>query len=272
LLALAACGGADDGADGVLAQVLEARERCAPALAIQAEALLAGYLDRASDGPGVNGLRFQHAELLWDLQRREEATESYRAVVQADPGAPFAERAARRVVQARFFRLCGDPEPDPERRRLPMARWFAQDLEAYDFYLQYFARTEFAAFVRARRAGVFRDHNHFPEAVQALEEIVWRTPAADLPAWQAAHMLDSLRAMGDRAGAAAWASSFRAIPALMAPVRDNNGIREEVALALGEPVPAAISQPRWDGQTPDVISGILTRPAFCRDPRVLARD
>ena len=209
LLALAACGGPGDGG--------------------------------ASDGPGVNELRFRHAELLWDLQRREEASEKYREVVMADPGAPFAERAARRVVQARTFRLCGDPEPDPERRRLPMARWFAQDLEAYDFYLQYFARTEFAAFVRTRRARVFHDHNHFPEAVQALEEIVWRTPAADLPAWQAAHLVDSLRAMGDSAGAAAWASSFREIPGL-------------------------------NGETPDVIPGLVTRWAFCRDPRVASRD
>jgi hypothetical protein len=153
-----------------------------------------------------------------------------------------------------------------------MARWFAEDLEAYDFYLQYFARTEFAVFVRTRRAQVFHDHNHFPEAVQALEEIVWRTPAADLPAWQAAQMLDSLRAMSDRAGAAAWASSFREIPGLMAAVRDNNGIREQVALALGEPVPAAIPPPRWSGQAPEVLPGLVTRPAFCRDPRVAARD
>jgi hypothetical protein len=86
----------------------------------------------------------------------------------------------------------------------------------------------------------------------------------------AARLLDSLRAMGDSGGAAAWASSFRQSPGLTAPVWDNNWIREEVALALGEPVPAGISAPRWEGAAPDVIRGISAKPAFCEIRRARA--
>ena len=154
-----------------------------------------------------------------------------------------------------------------------MALWNLRDLEAYDFYLRYFPRSEYAAFVRERRASVFYDHNHFPEAVQAIEEIVWRTPAADLLPWQAARLLDSLRSMGDSGGAAAWASSFRQIPGLTAPVQDNNWIREEVALALGEPVPAAIPAPRWEGVAPDVVPGRPDeRPRTCRNRAGIVLD
>jgi hypothetical protein len=76
--------------------------------------------------------------------------------------------------------------------------------------------------------------------------------------------------MGDSGGAAAWASSFRQSPGLTAPVWDNNWIREEVALALGEPVPAGISAPRWEGAAPDVIPGISAKPAFCEIRRARA--
>jgi len=147
-----------------LARLEQARQQCSPVLASQAEALLAGYLEVWGNEPEANATRFHYAELLWDLQRPDEATEQHRMVVLADPTGLFAERAARRVVQSRFFRSCGWVGDDPARGRLPMALWNLRDLEAYDFYLRYFPRSEYAAFVRERRASVFYDHNHFPEA------------------------------------------------------------------------------------------------------------
>ena len=151
----------------------------------RAETMYAAYLSVFPEAEASYGMRFQYADLLYKLERFDEAAKTYRAVVEARPedGEHLAEAANDNILAVeehlRDLRLrlpedATEPAPlHPQHQRL---------VDAADRYLALVSAKEAEATrpaVQLKAARVFYAYNQFPEALGRFEAIVKATPRSE---------------------------------------------------------------------------------------------
>ncbi len=151
----------------------------------QSETMYADYLALFSDTDYGLQMRFERADLLFKLERFDDAATGYREVVERSPeGGKFIEEAATdhiRAIEEHLkdlgLRLPGNlsepTEPHPEHRRL---------VAAADLYLEKVASpkepSERAA-VALTAARVLYAYNQYPEALARFDGIVTQHPETE---------------------------------------------------------------------------------------------
>jgi len=214
-------------------------------------------------------MRFFHAELLYALEKFEEAGEEYTRVAEQDikrlkepgpdgkpqPPGKYLTDALESAVQA--FDVVAKRAETNEKRpagdtrtRLPLPREKQKLVDACERYLAHAPKGDKRVEVAYKAANVYYRYNAFPEAVKLFTEIAEQHPSHELARYAANLALDCLNLQGDWRGMNALARRFyeqrellRAQPALkddLEKVIEQSAFKVVEELERGErPVEAA---------------------------------
>lgn len=165
-------------------------------------------------------MRFFHAELLFALERYQEAGDEYSRVAKLD-----AERAAQRPPQpGKYFsdalegavyaydlvarKAEGKGTRTAAAGPQPIGKERQQLLDACQTYLKWQPAGAKRVEIAYKAADVYYRHNRFPEAVKLFGAIAVENPKSEVAAYAANLVLDSLNLQGDWKGMSAWAQRF----------------------------------------------------------------
>lgn len=154
------------------------------------------YLELFPDADLAYEMRFQLADLYFELERFDEAASAYEATVAADPDGKHLASAANDAILAieEHLRDLQLPEAEPDAGTEP-AEIHPQRLRlvrACDEYVEKVASDDSAKrqAVRFKAAKVFYDANHFDEALRRFGQIVDEAPSAEQAEFAANLVLD----------------------------------------------------------------------------------
>jgi tetratricopeptide (TPR) repeat protein len=206
-------------------------------------------------------MRFFHAELLYALEKFQEAGDEYTRVAQLDvermgkPGpdgkpqkpGKFLVDALESAVQAYDLVArraeANEKKPTAGTQPLPLSKEKTQLIASCERYLKYSPQGDKAVEVGYKAANIYYKSNHFPEAVKLFAEIAEKHPRHDLARYSANLALDCHNLQGDWKSVNAWAQRFykngdlmRAQPALR---EDLSRVIEGSAFKLIEPLEKA---------------------------------
>jgi TolA-binding protein len=217
------------------------------AVAAYAAELYRYYLQLFPDSRQAYEMRFFHAELLYALEKFQEAGDEYTRVAQLDveqmgkPGpdgkalkqGKFLVDALESAVQA--YDLVAKRAEAREKRAqagtapVALSKEKAQLIDACERYLKYAPRGEKVVEVAYKAANIYYKSNHFPEAVKLFAEIAEKHPRHELARYSANLAVDSYNLQGDWKNVSAWAQRFYKNADLM---RAQPALREDLARVI----------------------------------------
>jgi tetratricopeptide (TPR) repeat protein len=164
----------------------------------KAAGLYQQYFAKA-DHPDEHAMSFYYAELLFRLQRYDEAAKYYDRTITVDPRGKYADEAAYAlVISTKNAVKTPDPKPDspppcPEMKPCPIPADLQRLLAAFDRYLATVAPTaKDRATMEYRRARLYYDYQHFAEAAPIFDHIVAAYPDNELAIYAANLEMDCL--------------------------------------------------------------------------------
>lgn len=140
---------------------------------------------------------FFDAELLFRLERYDEAATMYERVTTLAPKGKHTDEAAYGFVIAAKNAVKSDngsqgKPPCPEPKPCPIPADQQRLLAAFDRYLQVTAKSADRPNIEYRRARVFYERNHFAEAAQQFDHVFTTYPDHELATYSANLEMDCL--------------------------------------------------------------------------------
>lgn len=163
----------------------------------QAHKLYQEYLAKYSDLPDAN-LSFYDAELLFHLQRYDEAARMYERATTIAPHGKFARDAAYGLVIATKNAATHNPEapdagaPCPDMKPCPIPPDMQRLVSAFDKYLALVPESSETLSIYYRKARVYYDYQHFAEAAPLFDHIFTKAPEHELATYSANLEMDCL--------------------------------------------------------------------------------
>jgi tetratricopeptide (TPR) repeat protein len=180
----------------------------------------AAWLGVFPEAAQIYQMRFFHAELLFSLERYQEAGDEYARVARLDeqraaerpprPGKYFADALEGSVYAYDLVarKAEGQGRRTPGAGPQPISRERQQLLTACEAYLRWQPAGPKRVEIAYKAADVYYRHNRFPEAVKLFGAIALENPRSEVAAYAANLVLDSLNLQGDWKGMSAWAQRF----------------------------------------------------------------
>jgi tetratricopeptide (TPR) repeat protein len=203
----------------------------------------AAYLEVFPAAPQSYDMRFFHAELLFALERWQEAGDEYARVAALDvekasrtppaPGKYFAAALEATVhaydVVAKRAEGSGRRAGGDARKPQPLPRERKQLVDACLQYLRFTPRGGKRVEVAYKAADVYYRHNQFPEAVRLFSGVALESPGHELAAYAANLVLDCANLQGDWRAMNDWARRFWQEEALL---RAHPSLRTDLARVI----------------------------------------
>jgi tetratricopeptide (TPR) repeat protein len=149
--------------------------------------------------PDEAAMSFYYAELLFRMQRYDEAAKYYDRSLTVDPKSTFADEAAYALVMSTKNAVkTPNPTPDspppcPDMKPCPIPADMQRLLRAFDRYLAIVPATaKDRATMEYRRARVYYDFQHFDEAAPIFAHIVANYPDSELATYSTNLEIDCL--------------------------------------------------------------------------------
>jgi len=257
------------------AEFKKTREDAVAALAAELYRL---HLGLFPDSRQAYEMRFFHAELLYALEKFQQAGDEYLQVAEIDarrmkepgedgrpqkPGKYLADALESAVqsydiVAKRAEATEKRPQGDPK-TRLPIPKEKQQLVDACQRYLALVPRGEKAVEVAYKAANVYYRYNAFPEAVKLFAEIADHHPRHELSRYAANLALDTYNLQGDWRGMNGAAKRFWQNGELM---RAQPALREDLAKVIEQSGFKLIEELERSGHPGDAADAYL---AFARD-------
>jgi tetratricopeptide (TPR) repeat protein len=183
----------------------------AEAAAGWALAAYTAWLERFEARPEAHELRYAYAELLYQLQRHDEAWQQYGEVVRRDPSGPrslFCAESAVYVAEERSATLRRGAKAPLGTEPSPLDVWSARLVESVDRYLELQPEGDRSLAFATKAAWLLYHHNHFAEAAARFRLVIAMEPGSEEAEIAANLILDALNLVGDYAALAESAESF----------------------------------------------------------------
>lgn len=257
------------------AEFKKTREDAVAALAAELYRL---HLGLFPDSRQAYEMRFFHAELLYALEKFQEAGDEYLRVADLDakrmkePGedgkpqkpGKYLGDALESAVQAYDIVAkraeAGEKRPQGEARTpLPIPREKQQLVDACQRYLAFAPHGDKAVEVAYKAANVYYRYNHYPEAVKLFADIAEHHPRHELARYAANLALDAYNLQGDWRGMNDSAKRFWQNGELM---RAQPALREDLAKVIEQSGFKLIEQLERSGRPGEAADAYL---AFARD-------
>jgi tetratricopeptide (TPR) repeat protein len=168
-----------------------------PALYQLVDPLYRQYLTRFGAEKDSYDMTFNHAEVLWNLQRWAQAYEEYRRVVEMNPAGQHTREAAYAAVLAARNELELDgPPAQPAEQARPFSPDETRMLAAFELYQAHVPSSPERPMIDFRRARLLYERGHFGEAAPLLMAVVEQHPDSELATYAANLHLDALARLG----------------------------------------------------------------------------
>ncbi|HVK60073.1 MAG TPA: tetratricopeptide repeat protein [Bdellovibrionales bacterium] len=169
-----------------------------------ASASYAQYFKHFPETEKAVEMRFFQAELLFDMQRYEEAAKVYGWVADKDPKGPYRERAVVNALLALEKALPSAEEIDAKRGKsiepMPLDPAVAKFAEAAKKYIEAYPKNQKSSDIQRRLGVLYYSYNHFDEAMPIFEKILRDDPKSPNAEIAGNLMLDMFKLKGDMAG------------------------------------------------------------------------
>lgn len=174
------------------------------------------YFKYFSNSPKAVEMRFFHAELLFDMERYEEAAQNYTWVAEKDPKGPYKEKAVINALLALEKELPTEKEIDAKRgkslEKIPLDPPVKRFEQASLRYIKEFPKGDKTNDIKRRLGVLYYGYNHFDEAMELFEQILRDDPASENGEIAGNLILDIYKLRGDMAGFTKAGQSFLANP------------------------------------------------------------
>lgn len=161
----------------------------------QAASLYQQYF-AAPEHPEEHAMSFYYAELLFHLQRYDEAANYYDRAVTVDTKGKFVGEAAYGALISRKNAIHSPNDPSkpmcPDGNPCPIPEDQQRLVAAFDRYIAVVPNSPQRPTVEYRRARVYYEHNHFAEAASQFDHIFTTYPQLELATYSANLEMDCL--------------------------------------------------------------------------------
>lgn len=176
------------------------------------------YLTEFSTHPSAPDMHFYYGELLYDMNRFDDAGARYKWVVDNAPTSKFAAKAGENMVLALEKNVPKDEElaqkvgktVDP----IAMDPKVEKFVQAGIWYVQKFPNSEKTPEIRFRTGRLYYQHNQFDSAIPIFKEIVQKYPKTKYAEYSANLLLDIYNLKKDYAGLEKTGQELLAVPGL----------------------------------------------------------
>jgi tetratricopeptide (TPR) repeat protein len=183
-----------------------------------ASAYYSQYFKYFSDSPKIAEMMFFHGELLFDMEKYEDAAKHYLWVLDKDPKGPYAEKAIVNSLLALEKDLPPASEIDKKRgnstEKMPLDPPVQRFEKAALRYIQAFPKGEKTSDIRRRLGVLYYSYNHFDEAQEVFEKLLFENPKSENAEVAGNLILDIYKLKNDMAGLADKGAQFLANPAI----------------------------------------------------------
>lgn len=187
-----------------------------------AEQLYQEYLSSFPQEKDHYAMAFFYGELLFKLERWEQAADAYTTVVRLDPRGKYLKEAAYAAVIAWKNALNVVEEvkdrdaaaPGEEHKPRPLPANQQKMLVAFDTYLKYVPDAPERPAILYRKARTYYEHNLFEQAVDGFAKVLEQYPGHELAVYSANLLLDALNILRRYDEIAEWVERMNQMPAL----------------------------------------------------------
>ena len=186
--------------------------------------------------PDEHAMSFYYAELLFKMERYDEAAKYYDRAITVDPQGKFAKEAAYALmISTKNAAKTPGPTPDsgppcPDMKPCPIPVDLQRLVAAFDRYLQIVPDSPQRPNVEYRRARVFYEYQHFAEAAPQFDHILVAYPESDLATYSANLEMDCLAILKRHDDLRALVERVKKSPAMKDPVVQQQVRDNEAAL------------------------------------------
>ncbi|MCB9555094.1 MAG: tetratricopeptide repeat protein [Deltaproteobacteria bacterium] len=185
-----------------------------------AQYLYREYLDHFPKARDAYVMSFYYAELLFKLEKWQQAADAYTHVVKMQPGKYLKEAAYAAVISwknalnvEQEIKDTGKLEANNLQER-PISPNQQKMIAAFDTYIKYVPNSPELVAIKYRKARIYYEHNHFKRAVDLFADIATKHSDHELALYSANLLLDSLNAMKDFVSLEKWLDRLLANPKL----------------------------------------------------------
>jgi tetratricopeptide (TPR) repeat protein len=162
------------------------------------------YFKYFPDSPKIAEMRFFHAELLFDMQKYEEAAKIYSWVADKEAKGPYHEKAVVNTLLALEKDLPSTKEIESKRgttlEPIPFDPPVARFEKAGIRYIQTFPKGDKTSDIERRLGVLYYSYNHFDEAIGMFERILKEHPKTENAEIAGNLILDIFKLKNDMAG------------------------------------------------------------------------
>ncbi|MGZ3405778.1 MAG: tetratricopeptide repeat protein, partial [Polyangia bacterium] len=179
-------------------------------------------------------MSFYYAELLFNLQRYDEAARYYDRVVTLDPKGKLTKEAAYAAMISTKNTMhapddASDKPPCPDMKPCPIPADAQRLVTAFDRYLTIVPESPERPNVEYRRARVFYGYQHFAEAAPQFEHILAAYPNHELATYAANLEMDCLAILKRYGELRALVERVKKNPTLMKDATTQQQVRDNDA-------------------------------------------
>ncbi|HEX7676413.1 MAG TPA: tetratricopeptide repeat protein [Bdellovibrio sp.] len=224
----------------VLQQHQTAQNSRAPYSQAQANEGYQLYLREFPTAAAVSDMHFYYGELLYDMQKYDEAAIQYKWVVDNSPQSKFYGKAAQNLILSVERSMPTDQEMqkrvgnsiDP----VPLEPKVERFITAGKWYIEKFPNSDKTAEIKFRIGRLYYQSNHFEEATQYFRDIVKQHPNTKQAEYSANLLLDIYNLKKDYAGLEKTGSELLAVPSIAASKAgsDIRGVLEKASFKRGQ--------------------------------------
>lgn len=224
----------------VLQQHQTAQNSRAPYSQSQANEGYLLYLKEFPSSPSIADMHFYYGELLYDMQKYDEAAMQYKWVVDNAAQSKYYSKAAQNLILSVERSIPSDQEMqkrvgnsvDP----LPLEPKVERFIAAGKWYVEKFPTSEKATEIKFRIGRLYYQSNHFDEATKYFREIVQQSPNTKYAEYSANLLLDIYNLKKDYVGLEKTGSELLAVPSIAASKAgaDIRGVLEKASFKRGQ--------------------------------------
>lgn len=224
----------------VLQQHQTAQNSRAPYSQAQANEGYQLYLKEFPDSATIGDMHFYYGELLYDMQKYDEAAMQYKWVVDNAPQNKFYGKAAQNLILAVERSIPSDQEMqkrvgnsvDP----VPLEPKVERFITAGKWYVEKFPTSEKAVEIKFRIGRLYYQSNHFDEATKYFREIVQQNPNTKYAEYSANLLLDIYNLKKDYVGLEKTGTELLAVPSIASSKAgsDIRGVLEKASFKRGQ--------------------------------------
>jgi TolA-binding protein len=187
------------------------------------------YLKQFPDSASIGDMHFYYGELLYDMQKWDDAFMQYKWVVDNAPQSKFFDKAAQNLILAVERTVPSDQ--DLQKRvgesidPVPLDPKTEKFVKAAQWYVEKFPNSERAAEIKFRIGRIYYQSNHFDEAGKYFREIVQKHSSTKYAEYSANLLLDIYNLKKDYVGLEKAGQELLAVPSISSS-KAGNDIRE----------------------------------------------